>query len=270
VNQPASGFRVPRDQHHFSFSRTAEPVLHVPSGSTIILETLDCFSNRITSGRQRYAREHDLLAVLGAYNPVTGPVYVQDAEPGDVLAVSIENIQLGTAAPYAVTVAFGRGSNYVSAACPGIPRDGDTKTCRITAEQQIVFPASHGDLILPARPMIGTIRTAPAGGPLSALLYHSLNGGNMDCPLITTGSVLYLPVSVPGALLSLGDVHALMGDAELTGTALEASADVTVTVTVLPAGRHPLTLPHLDTPELIGTIGCVPGATLEQNLEAAT
>jgi amidase len=76
-------------------------------------------------------------------------------------------------------------------------------------------------------------------------------------------------VNVPGALLSLGDVHAVMGDAEITGTALETSGDVTVTVTVLPAGTRPLALPHLDTAELIGVIGCRAGAGVQANLEAA-
>ncbi|HEY1640284.1 MAG TPA: acetamidase/formamidase family protein [Streptosporangiaceae bacterium] len=81
--------------------------------------------------------------------------------------------------------------------------------------------------------------------------------------------MLLLPVNVPGALLSLGDVHALMGDAEITGTALETSGDVTVTVTVRPAGSRRLALPHLDTPALIGVVGCRTGAGVQANLEAA-
>jgi amidase len=134
-----------------------------------------------------------------------------------VLAISIEEIRLGTAAPFAVTLAFGQGSAYVSADMEGMPAAGDTKIC----------------------------------------------------PLASAGSVLYLPVNVPGALLSLGDVHALMGEAEITGTALETSGDVTVTITILPAGTRHLNLPHLDAAELIGAVGCVSGANLQANLEAA-
>lgn len=268
MSQLASDYRVPRRQHRFDFSPDAAPVLRVPSGATITLETLDCFSNHITSPGQRYAREELLLAEIGAYNPVTGPVYVDGAEPGDVLAVAIDDIRLGTAGPFAVTVAFGTGSQYVTAPCPGIPVGGDTRICPIDG-QDVVFPVAGGELRMPGRPMVGTIGTAPADRPVPSLGYGQDHGGNVDCPLATTGSVLYLPVNVSGALLSLGDVHAAMGDAEITGTALETSGDVTITVTVLPAATRPLTMPHLDTPELIGAIGCQAGASVQDNLQAA-
>jgi amidase len=249
-------------------------VLRIPSGASLTFETLDCFSNKITSPDQRYAREADLLAVLGAYNPVAGPVYVEEARPGDALAVAINGIELGTAAPYAVTVTFGHGSRYVSAGCPGIPADGDTKLCPIAAGGEaaggeVVFPTTRGGLRVPARPMVGAIGTAPAGDPVPSLHYGPGHGGNIDCPQVTTGSVLYLPVNVPGALLCLGDVHAVMGDAEITGTALETSGDVTVTVTVLPGGAAELPLPHLDSETMIGVVGCHAGASLDRNLEAA-
>jgi amidase len=268
VNQAAPAYRVPRHRHRYDFSPEATPVLRVPSGAAVTLETLDCFSNRVTSAAQRYRAEDQLLAEIGAYNPVAGPVYVEGAEPGDVLAVTIDDIRLGTAAPFAVTVTFGAGSRYVTAPCPGIPSHGDTKICRIDGAD-VIFPVTGGEMRLPGRPMVGTIGTAPAAGPVPSLGYGQDYGGNMDCPLVTTGSVLYLPVNVPGALLSLGDVHALMGDAEITGTALETSGDVVITVTVLPAGTRRLTLPHLDTGELIGAIGCRAGATVQANLEAA-
>jgi amidase len=131
-----------------------------------------------------------------------------------------------------------------------------------------VFPTACGELRLASRPMVGTIGTAPAGDAVPSLYYGSGHGGNIDCPLVTTGSVLCLPVNVPGALLSLGDVHALMGDAEITGTALETSGDVTVTATVRPGGGD-LALPHLDDDAMIGVLGCHRDAGLERNLEAA-
>jgi amidase len=273
VSQTLPAFRVHREQRQFVFGKDAEPALRVPSGATVTFETVDCFSNRVTSAAQRYPAEDDLLAILGAYNPVAGPVYVTGAAPGDVLAVAVQDIRLGTAAPFAVTLAFGRGSKYVSAEVNGMPAAGATRICPIEdapgGRQVIVFPAGHGALRLPARPMIGTIGTAPSGDPAPSLGYAAGHGGNVDCPLVTTGSVLYLPVNVPGALLSLGDVHALMGDAEITGTALETSGDVTVTITNLPAGTRHVNLPHLDTGELIGVVGCVAGASLQANLEAA-
>jgi amidase len=273
VSHTLPAYRVRREQRRFVFDKDSEPALRVPSGATVTFETVDCFSNKVTSADQRYPAEEGLLAILGAYNPVSGPVYVTGAAPGDVLAVAVEHIRLGTAAPFAVTLAFGHGSAYVSAEVPGMPTAGATRICPIEDEpgggQAIVFPAGHGPLRLPARPMIGTIGTAPAGPPAPSLGYAAGHGGNFDCPLVTAGSVLYLPVNVPGALLSLGDVHALMGDAEITGTALETSGDVTVTITNLPAGTRHLNLPHLDTAEMIGVVGCVAGASLQANLEAA-
>lgn len=273
MSQTLPVYRVPRERRQFVFGKDSEPALRVPSGATVTFETVDCFSNRVTSAAQRYPAEDDLLGILGAYNPVSGPVYVTGAAPGDVLAVAIQDIRLGTVAPFAVTLAFGHGSAYVSAGVDGMPASGATRICPIEDEpdgrQAIVFPAVHGALRLPARPMIGTIGTAPAGDPAPSLGYAAGHGGNFDCPLVTAGSVLYLPVNVPGGLLSLGDVHALMGEAEITGTALETSGDVTVTITSLPAGARHLDLPHLDTAELIGVVGCVAGASLQANLEAA-
>jgi amidase len=272
VSQAGAGYRVARPHQRYEFSPDAEPPMRVPSGARVTFETLDCFSNKVTSPDQRYAVEADLLDLVGAYNPVAGPVYVEGARPGDVLAVAVEEITLGTAAPFAVTMTFGSGSAYVTAACPGLPAGGDTRICPIEtgpAGPEVIFPAAGGDLRLPARPMVGTIGTAPAAGPVPSLVYGAGHGGNVDCPLVTTGSVLYLPVNVPGALLSLGDVHAGMGDAEITGTALETSGDVTVTVTVLPAGTRRPALPHLDTAELLGVVGCQSGAGVQANIEAA-
>jgi amidase len=262
-------YRVPRHRHHYHFSADAAPALRVPGGAAVTFETLDCFSNRLTAAAQHYEHEEQLLSVIGAYNPVAGPVYVEGARPGDVLAVSIEGIRLGTAAPFAVTTVFGTGSRYVSALLAGIPADGDTKICPIEDGREVRFPVASGELRLPVRPMVGTIGTAPAGGRVPSLHYGRHYGGNMDCPHVTTGSVIYLPVNVPGALLSLGDVHALMGDAEITGTALETSADVTVRAALMPGAAHPLSLPHVDDDQMIGAIGCVADAGLEGNLEAA-
>jgi amidase len=117
--------------------------------------------------------------------------------------------------------------------------------------------------------MVGTAGTAPAGPAFPSLRYDRGHGGNIDCPMVTTGAVLYLPVNVPGALLALGDVHALMGDGEITGTALETSADVTVSITVLPGGVRRLGLPHVDDSRRIGTVGCLADTGVEGNLQAA-
>ena len=117
--------------------------------------------------------------------------------------------------------------------------------------------------------MVGTIGTAPAAGAAPSLRYGADHGGNVDCPAAGPGAVLRLPVNAPGALLSVGDVHALMGDAEIAGTALETSADVTVRLRIRPAAGTVGHGPTLDDPEHIGVIGCVDQADLTGNIEAA-
>lgn len=259
---------MPRSAHHYRFSAAAIPPVRIASGTRLVFETLDCFSNRLTSDQQRYASEAELMEQIGAYNPVTGPVYVEGAEPGDVLAVSILGIETGTAGPFAVTNSFGAGSKVVNYDCRGMPAGGSTRICTIR-DGVVEFPVGGRTLRLPAQPMVGTIGTAPAGQDVPSVLYARSIGGNMDCPLIRAGAVVYLPVGVPGGLLFIGDVHARMGDAEITGTALETSADVSVEIRLMRGSEHPLTMPHVDSAGSIGVVGCSEGADLETNLETA-
>ena len=120
-----------------------------------------------------------------------------------------------------------------------------------------------------ARPMIGTIGTAPAGEAASSLIYATGHGGNLDCPAIRPGSTVILPGNVPGALISLGDVHALMGDGEITGTALETSADVTIRIGLRKSCEHPLPMPRLTDTDSLGSIGCVSRTSIQDNIRAA-
>ncbi|WP_427892220.1 acetamidase/formamidase family protein [Kribbella sp. GL6] len=260
--------RVPRTAHGFAFDRAAGPVVRVAAGDSLVVETYDCFSNKVSSSEQLFGREHDLLDLIGQYNPVTGPIHVDGAEPGDRLAVRIDRIELGTFAPYAATLVTGDSKGvcggHWSPLDDGIP---DTRICPLDGDT-VIFPTKAGDLRLPVRPMVGSIGTAAAAGAASSLEFGPRHGGNVDCPSITTGSTVLLPVNVPGALLFLGDVHASMGDAEVTGTALETNADVHITVDVLKGGDEPVT-PRLDTATTLGSIGCEFGAPLERNLQHA-
>lgn len=249
--------RVRRDLHRFAHDRAVEPVLEVDSGTTLVFETLDCFSNLIHSADQRFPDEQGLLDLIGGFNPVTGPVAVRGAQPGDALAVTVRDIRLG---PYAVTLIHSD---------PGLDAPlGDTRICPVDGDT-VSFPTSLGTLALPTRPMVGSVGLAPADRAFPSLLSHPRCGGNMDCQALGVGSVLVLPVEVDGGLLSVGDVHALMGDAEITGTALEISADVTLTIDLLPGAGKAMTVPHLDEPHRIGAVGCAHGVDVEQNLRSA-
>lgn len=260
---------VERSQARFHFDRREEPAIRVDPGERVLVQTWDCFSNRVTSASQTFAEMEDLRTFTGGFNPIAGPIFVTGAEPGDTLIVDIEEIRLGTVAPFAVTVAVpGAGGICGSGGSVGDIRP-DTRICPIEADG-VVFPTAARELRLPLRPMIGTIGTAPGHEVIGSLKFGREHCGNVDCPDITTGARVHLPVNVEGALLSLGDVHAAMGDAELTGIALETSADVTIRVDLADrASRSQVRLPMVETAANIGVLGCDFGHPVGDNIKTA-
>lgn len=260
--------RVPAAAHQFVFDPDAEPVLHIRSGDTILVETLDCFSGRLTAGSPLLRDDPDVLEHIGGrYNPVNRPIFVTEAEPGDVLAVDIIDIALGARQGFGAThVAHDWGRQFADESFADRVAPA-TIIARLEGET-VMVPFGDRLVTCRARPMIGTIGTAPAQS-VSSLLYGASHGGNLDCPLIRPGATLYLPVNVPGALLSLGDVHALMGDGEITGTALETSADVTIRVRVEKNRRMSLATPRLSDDERLGSLGCSARGSLQTNIHIA-
>lgn len=258
---------VSHEHHHFRFDAAIPPRATVEPGARLTVRTLDCFGNAITSSAQRFETDAALAAAVPGLNPVTGPIAVRGARPGDRLVVRVERIVLGTLGAHAVTIVVpgSGGPTGASDAIRSVP--ADTRIFPLE-NGRVTMQTCRGKLALPLRPMIGSIGTA-ADEPFASLESHPACGGNMDCPAVTAGSTLTLPVRTPGALLSLGDVHAAMGDAEVTATALETSADVTFTVDLDPANGSPLQVPRVDTAASIGSIGCGFGRSLEANLEAA-
>ncbi len=206
--------RVARSNSIYAFSRENRPALKVRPPADLVFETQDCFSGQVTPASP----------VLGAVdwahiNPATGPVHVEGARPGDILAVSIKSVKM---APLGLMAAL-EGE--------GILRD------RVRATEVKFVKVSRGlaafsDRVkLPVRPMIGVIGVAPAGEPVPCGTPGG-HGGNMDTRLIGPGATVLFPVAVEGALLAMGDVHAVMGDGEIMGTGVEIGADVTVRVEV--------------------------------------
>ncbi len=259
-------------QHPFDFAFDANvpPVAHIRPGVPLRVQTWDCFGNAVDSPNQRFASLTDLLSLIGGLNPLTGPIYVEGAAPGDVLAVHIDHITLGTLAPQAVTMLI----PGVGGICgpSGGPRElsPDTRVCRLDGEH-VVLPTSRGEVRLPIRPMLGTIGTAPPpGARLSSLEFSPECCGNIDSPDVSTGSTVLLPVNVTGALLSIGDLHAAMGDAEITGTALETSGDVVLRCEVLkPAAAGYVGCTRILTRESVGSVGCHFGQPLDFNVKSA-
>jgi len=222
-------FRISENQTVYSMSKDNPPVLTVPSGSQIEFETADALGGQIKTAEDRL----DSLD-WSRINPATGSVYVEGAEPGDILAVKIEKIEVPD---FGVMVA-GSGMGV-----SGSVLDGSyTKIIPIKDNMAIFSDNIH----IPLNKMIGVIGTAPKGEPIGCGV-PDLHGGNMDCKEITEGATVFLPVNVPGALLALGDLHAVMADGEICVTGVEVSGKVIVTVEVLKNQTLPLPMIMSDT-----------------------
>lgn len=192
-----------------------KPAGYCKSGDTIVFETRDCYDNTITSS------ERPLGDREGLSNPVTGALYVEGAEVGDILKVEIEDIKLRSW---------------------GVMRSSTTAGVfheKYKKREAIIFQVKNNKiyfddkLILEADPMIGVIGTAPIEEEGIPTTTPGKHGGNMDCKKIVKGSAIYLPVNVKGGLLSMGDIHALMGDGEVFICGLEIAGEITVKVSVL-------------------------------------
>ncbi|WP_432353040.1 acetamidase/formamidase family protein [Sporosarcina sp. A2] len=208
----------------YAFSKTHPPVKRINSGTTIEIETYDCFKNQVQS-------EDTKISGIDwdAINPATGPVYVNGAVPGDVLKVTIRKLTIG--------------NQGVMATGPDLGVMGH----RLTELESKIIPIENGvakfndRLSIPLNPMIGVIGVAPQGEPVSCGTPGS-HGGNMDTKLISEGAVLYFPVFAEGALFALGDFHAAMGDGEVGVSGIEVPGSAVVTLDVIKNTvlHHPL------------------------------
>lgn len=246
-------FKITVDHIFYSFSAQNDPALYVDAPSEVIFETLDCFGNKLCSPEDKMG---DIPIEL--MNPATGPVYVNGAEPGDALRVTIEEITL---APQGV-VCCENGEGPLGARIEG----SHTRVVSVSDGLVHYMTADDRTIDIPARPMIGVIGVAPADGLSINTETPGAHGSNMDNTMVSEGAVLYLPVSVPGALLGMGDLHAVMGDGEVGITGLEISGTVRVKLDVI-KGKAPA-YPILETAESISVIAS--GPTLDDACQTAT
>jgi len=206
----------------YTFSKENEPAIKVDKGEVVTLETLDCFSNQIQS-------VGDELSSLdfSKVNPATGPVYINGAEPGDLLVVDILDVQVADQ---------GVGVNG-----PGMGPLQDKVGNDVKLLQVKDGKVTFKDMEFPVNTMIGVIGVAPKEGDIPCGMPGD-HGGNLDNKLITTGARLYFPVHVEGALFQCGDLHAAMGDGEISGAGLEIPGTVKVKLDVIKgaAGERPV------------------------------
>lgn len=218
-------------EFHRQFSAQTAPVLTIAPGDTVHTTTIDA-GGVDAAGVKRSA----------GGNPQTGPFYIETALPGDLLAVHITRLRLNR--DWA-----GTGDSLVESALNSrlavMTKDnGKAIKWHLDVARGLATPLNPDPHLagysVPLRPMLGCIGVAPGPSEAAPGTGDSGNwGGNMDFNEIVEGTTVYLPVRNPGALLYVGDGHALMGDGELNGNALETSLDVEFSVDVIPGRRVP-------------------------------
>ena len=251
---------VAYDPQSFSNTFTADlpPALVIRPGDVVQTRTID-------SGG---VDEHGQVAALYG-NPQTGPFFVAGAKAGDVLAVHIRRLTLNRDHADSLDGVTGRAMSLgLAGRSQGLGArvrwrlDREAGTARLEDP-----PTALADYVVPVRPMLGGVGVAPDFGfPAQSAGDTGRWGGNMDFNGLGEGATVSLPVFQPGAMLFLGDGHALQGDGETTQWALETSLDVEFSVEILPA--RPLVAPRIETAERITVLGQAP--SLDEAVRAAT
>lgn len=215
---------------HWTWNNAHAPVVRVRSGDVIALEVANASGGQI--GLDSTAEDVARLDFTRV-NPVTGPIFVESAEPGDALLVEVLAIDTDGWGWTANIPGFGLLAEEFT--------EPHLRISRVGTDYAEIIPG----IFIPVCPFIGTIGVALAQAGDHPLVPPSVQGGNMDMRDVTVGCKLWLPVAVPGALLSVGDTHAAQGDGEVAGTAIETSSTVTLQVHL--QKNLPLNSPRLET-----------------------
>lgn len=212
---------IHRANHRFGWSRDFPPAQRVSSGQTILFECFDASGGRVGPDATL-----DTLTNLdfGKINPVSGPVYVEGAEPGDALKVTFRKFHPSGHGWTANIPGFGLLAEQF--------KDPALYLWRYDAANMAPSAFGPGGRV-PLKPFAGTVGVAPSESGVHSVVPPRRVGGNMDIRDLTAGVTLYLPIEVEGALLSLGDTHGAQGDGEVCGTAIESQMDVELTLDVV-------------------------------------
>jgi amidase len=217
--------KIGRDEHVWSFDANREPVVTVEPGTVLEIETWDCFTGQVQS-------ESDTLEKidLNRVNSATGPIAVRGAEPGDTLSVTLLDIRPGEKGAAMCIPGWGQLIDEVHSPTTRIFTVADGV---VTMNERVSFPA---------RPMFGVIGVSPSSGDITTFLADR-HGGNMDDHVNGIGATIHLPVFQSGGQLAIGDMHASMGDGEISGTGVEIGGVGLIKVDVIKhkAGGWPIT-----------------------------
>lgn len=234
----------------YEFSRYHEPRVRIQSGETLVVASEDALTGQIRTNDDRRDK-----VKMPYSNPMTGPIFVEGAEPGDSLAVQIHEIRSTDGQCATRTADPKQLCEWLGTDCPHGTHVSEIKDGLIYWSESITIPF---------KPMIGCIGTAPDWGcPTTGPA--GPHGGNLDILEVCPGNTLYLPVFVTGGLLYLGDLHAAMGHGELSATGLEMAGETTITVSLVKGLK--LSWPRVETPDEIMTI--VSGNPMERSIAQA-
>ncbi|HZT15085.1 MAG TPA: acetamidase/formamidase family protein [Gaiellaceae bacterium] len=217
--QTGSLHELRRDAFQYAWDNAVEPALEIESGETVLLHVRDASDEQIHEG----SGVEDVGKLdFSHVNPVSGPVYVKGAKPGDALAVELLELRPQEWGWTAIIPGFGLLADEYP--------DPWLRISRVDADSGRVRFSDR--VSLPFRPFPGTLGVAPDEPGAHSIVPPSRFGGNMDTKHLNPGVTLFLPVGVEGALFSLGDTHAAQGDGEVCGTAIETAMDVVLRLSV--------------------------------------
>ena len=248
-------FGLSASQTHSKFSRSIEPAISVPSGSVV-----EVFTHEATGGQFNLDSSVDDLANvdMDMVHTLTGPVFVEGAEPGDILAVELLEIEPADWGWMAIIPHVGLLSHDF----------GDTaklRTFSLNNDRGYVDFSDNIRILL--RPFAGVMGVAPDTDEMLNTTPPRANGGNLDDPNLTVGATVYFPVFVTGALFSIGDTHAVQGLGEVSGTAMESPMRIVYRISVLKNAR-PIQEVQYETDSYYATTGFA--KTIDEAAQKAT
>jgi acetamidase/formamidase len=247
---------------HNSFSLNIEPVLYIRSGDTVQTETIDAFG-----------KDKNGIKRQGGGNPLTGPFYIENSKAGDVLQITLTKVSLNRAYAY-TTEAF------VSRSMPDSINKQFKKShivkWKLDIENGFASPDSSystydnlKNFKVPLKHFLGCIGLAPSNKRNEILSFFQGNfGGNLDFSRVSQSATVYLPVLHDGGFFYIGDGHAIQGDGEIAGNALETSLDVEFTIKLIKGDVLQIKYPRVEDSSYIMAIGS--GKTLDKAIKIAT
>ena len=234
-------------KYHYTMGPYSDPVLHIKPGDRVVVETRDAFDGAIKTEQDSISEK----LTVPFLNPQNGPIMIEGAEKGDVIAVYIESMVPRGHNPRGTCCMipdFGAltGTAYTATLNDPLPE----VIRKVNVDEQWVYWSDR--VTLPYKPHIGTLSCSPEIDSINSLTPDN-HGGNMDLPDMGPGSITYLPVRSPGGRLFIGDAHACQGDGEVCGVAVEYATTTTIRVDLIKAWK--IDWPRLENEEVIMAIG---------------